>query len=145
MINLKEKLIIFEDIERSSINIIEFLGYVNSLVEQDGVKVLLVANEQEFLKEENSESQQSIQGKTKKEKTYTLQSKEYLRQKEKTISDTIIFGSDKKESLKNIIGLFFEKKLSEILTDDKNIEDITNMMEKIESNNLRAVVKKRVI
>ena len=91
LINLKEKLIIFEDIERSSINIIEFLGYVNSLVEQDGVKVLLVANEQEFLKEENSESQQSIQGKTEKEKTYTLQSKEYLRQKEKTISDTIIF------------------------------------------------------
>ncbi len=140
LINLKEKLIIFEDIERSSINIIEFLGYVNSLVEQDGVKVLLVANEQEFLKEENSESQQSIQGKTEKEKTYTLQSKEYLRQKEKTISDTIIFGSDKKESLKNIIGLFFEKNLSEILTDDKNIEDITNMMEKIESDNLRAVM-----
>ena len=140
LINLKEKLIIFEDIERSGINIIEFLGYVNSLVEQDGVKVLLVANEQEFLKEENSESQQSIQGKTEKEKTYTLQSKEYLRQKEKTISDTIIFGSDKKESLKNIIGLFFEKNLSEILTDDKNIEDITIMLEKIESDNLRAVM-----
>ena len=50
LVNLKDKLIIFEDIERSSVDIIEFLGYVNSLVEQDGVKVLLVANEQEFLK-----------------------------------------------------------------------------------------------
>lgn len=45
LVNLKDKLIIFEDIERSSVDIIEFLGYVNSLVEQDGVKVLLVANE----------------------------------------------------------------------------------------------------
>ena len=41
-------------------------------MEQDGVKVLLVANEQEFLKEENSESQQSIQGKTEKEKNLYL-------------------------------------------------------------------------
>lgn len=140
LIDLKEKLIIFEDIERSGINIIEFLGYVNSLVEQDGVKILLVANEQEFIKEENSESQQSIQGKTKKEKTYTLQSKEYLRQKEKTISDTIIFESDKKEALKSIISLFFEKKLSELLTDVKYIEDIIAVMRVVKSDNFRAVI-----
>ena len=140
LIDLKEKLIIFEDIERSGINIIEFLGYVNSLVEQDGVKILLVANEQEFIKEENSESQQSIQGKTKKEKTYTLQSKEYLRQKEKTISDTIIFETDKKEALKSIISLFFEKKLSELLTDVKYIEDIIAVMRVVKSDNFRAVI-----
>lgn len=140
LIDLKDKLIIFEDVERSGINIIEFLGYVNSLVEQDRVKVLLVANEQEFIKEENSESQQSIQGKTKKEKTYTLQSKEYLRQKEKTISDTIIFESDKKEVLKSIISLFFEKKLSELLTDVKYIEDIIAVMRVVKSDNFRAVI-----
>ena len=140
LIDLKDKLIIFEDVERSGINIIEFLGYVNSLVEQDRVKVLLVANEQEFIKEENSESQQSIQGKTKKEKTYTLQSKEYLRQKEKTISDTIIFESDKKEALKSIISLFFEKKLSELLTDVKYIEDIIAVMWVVKSDNFRAVI-----
>ena len=38
-----------EDLERSSIDIIEVLGFVNNLVEQDGVKVLLVANEEEII------------------------------------------------------------------------------------------------
>ena len=49
-INLSNKLVILEDIERSQIEVIELLGYVNSLVEQDNVKVLLVANENEMLK-----------------------------------------------------------------------------------------------
>lgn len=49
-INLSGKLIIFEDVERAEFNILQFLGYVNSLVEQDGVKILLVTNEDEILK-----------------------------------------------------------------------------------------------
>ena len=51
-VDLKDKLIILEDLERSNIPIKEVLGYVNNLVEQDGVKVLLVANEEEILKSE---------------------------------------------------------------------------------------------
>lgn len=38
-INLSNKLVILEDIERSQIEVIELLGYVNSLVEQDNVIV----------------------------------------------------------------------------------------------------------
>ena len=55
-IDLSDKLIIFEDIERSGIDIIELMGYVNNLCEQDGVKVLLVANEKEILKYETKET-----------------------------------------------------------------------------------------
>ena len=47
-VNLSGKLIIIEDIERTQINILELLGYVNSLVEQDRIKVLLVVNEKEL-------------------------------------------------------------------------------------------------
>ena len=90
LVNLKDKLIIFEDIERSSVDIIEFLGYVNSLVEQDGVKVLLVANEQEFLKTTDSDSQLSNQRDKNKEPSYTPRSIEYLRKKEKSISERFI-------------------------------------------------------
>ena len=43
-------LIILEDLERSGMGILDVLGFVNSLVEQDGVKVLLVANEDEIIK-----------------------------------------------------------------------------------------------
>ena len=46
-IDLSDKLIILEDLERSGISIKQVLGYVNNLVEQDGAKVLLVANENE--------------------------------------------------------------------------------------------------
>ena len=49
-IDLSGKLIIFEDVERAQINILEFLGYINNLVEQDGVKVLIIANEKRFIK-----------------------------------------------------------------------------------------------
>lgn len=54
-INLNDKLIVLEDLERSGIDIIEIMGYVNNLVEQDGVKVLLVANENEIIKYEDKE------------------------------------------------------------------------------------------
>ena len=49
-IDLKDKLLVFGDVERSGIDLIEFLGYVNNLVETDGVKVLLVVNEEELLR-----------------------------------------------------------------------------------------------
>ena len=52
-INLKNKLIIFDDLERTNIDIFEFLGYINNLVEIDGVKVLLIANEDELIKYDN--------------------------------------------------------------------------------------------
>ena len=42
-VNLTGKLVVLEDLERSGIDILEVLGYVNNLVEQDGVKVLLVS------------------------------------------------------------------------------------------------------
>ena len=48
-VNLTGKLVVLEDLERSGIDILEVLGYVNNLVEQDGVKVLLVANEEELM------------------------------------------------------------------------------------------------
>lgn len=54
-VDLSNKLVILEDVERSQIGIFELLGYVNSLVEQDGVKVLLVANEDEILKNHSCE------------------------------------------------------------------------------------------
>lgn len=140
LVNLKDKLIIFEDIERSSVDIIEFLGYVNSLVEQDGVKVLLVANEQEFLKTTDSNSQLSNQRDKNKEPSYTPRSIEYLRKKEKTISDTIIYETDKKEALRSIMNLFFADNLSATLITEENIVDIINVMSSVKSDNLRAVM-----
>lgn len=48
-VDLTDKLIVLEDIERTQIDIIELLGYINNMCENDGVKVLLVTNESELL------------------------------------------------------------------------------------------------
>lgn len=101
-IDLTNRLIIFEDIERTDIDIVEFLGYVNNLVEQDGVKVLLIANENEIEK-----------------------STDYLRVKEKTISDTINFSSDYYESIKSILEIFDNKYLKKMLEKKDNNGQLT--------------------
>lgn len=47
-INLKDKLIIFDDLERCSISLEEILGFINTLVEHNQIKVLIIANEKEL-------------------------------------------------------------------------------------------------
>ena len=44
----KDKLIIFDDLERSSMDIRETLGFINRFVEHQGNKVIIVANEDEI-------------------------------------------------------------------------------------------------
>lgn len=47
-ISLKNCILIFDDLERTGCNINDVLGYINNFVEHDGIKVLLVANEDEI-------------------------------------------------------------------------------------------------
>ncbi len=134
-INLSNVLVIFEDLERSSIDIIEILGYVNSLVEQDGAKVMLVANENEILK--YHDSQPDKEGKVSRipdERTAV-----YLKIKEKTVSDTIIFTCDIKRAIANIIESFKNPILNNFNTGEK-IKEILNIMTKLENHNLRSFI-----
>lgn len=86
-VNLEGKLVIFEDVERSSIPIVDIMGYVNNLCEQDQVKVLLVINEDEICESEDG-------------------LKAYHRIKEKTVSDTIIFSCSIETPIRNILTEF---------------------------------------
>lgn len=88
-VDVTGKLIIFEDIERSQINILEFMGYVNNLVEQDNAKILLIANENEIIKYND--------------KSLSEESKEYLKIKEKTINDTILYKCSYSSAIKTIV------------------------------------------
>lgn len=85
-IGYNKSLIIFEDLERTSIDLIDFMGYVNNLVEQDGSKILLVANENEIM-------DKSI-------------ATEYKRIKEKTVSSTIKYNCDTRATIVSIIKSF---------------------------------------
>ena len=147
-VDFKNRLIVLEDIERTSINIIELLGYVNNLVEQDGVKVLLVCNEEEFVV--NSETkynnnsddhdpraefdiiysllqQRRDERKKNSDKTkpYSEEIQNYLKTKEKTISDSIKFDNNLVLSLKQIIENFNNEKLNSF-ADDKTVSQLVS-------------------
>ncbi len=130
-IDLSDKLLVFEDLERSDIEISKLLGYVNNLVERDGVKVLLVANENEILGKSSetfdfdysklfSENPQNDEEECNKN-CVPEEVQKYLRIKEKTISDTICFESDYCEAVKNILAVFKNEKLKEIINQDPRI------------------------
>lgn len=132
-IDLSDKLIILEDVERTQIDILELLGFVNSLVEHDSVKVLLVTNEAEILNHIETENE----GKRKKE--YDEKTKKYLKIKEKTIGDTILFYTSNRDAIKNILSNFNNDKLN-LVCDDKSIIEIEDIMTKAGSFNLRSFI-----
>ncbi len=141
-IDLSDKLIVFEDIERSNIDLLSLLGYINNLVEQDGAKVLLVANEEEIIKKTQVKTPE--QEKTNEElldlsfdsTLYTEETNEYLKIKEKTISDTINFVGDYYTAIKDIIDSFNNERLS-MYSDEDNLKELFNLLNK---KNLRSFI-----
>ena len=147
-IDLSGKLIILEDIERSQIGILELLGYVNNLVEQDGVKLLLVANENEIIKYEPIKPASPEQKKPtgllgalapSQERVYTDKTKEYLAVKEKTVGDTLQFEGNFNAAVQQIITSY-ENPLLTAFADEECIKDICRILEICKSNNLRSFI-----
>ncbi len=147
-IDLSGKLIILEDLERSGIDILEVLGYVNNLVEQDGVKVLLIANEEAIkqykpLTTATEEQQSAVELVYKiadnKGREFTETAKKYLEIKEKTISDTILFEEDYSMAISDIIRLFDDETLNGF-TNVNSVRDILNVMKSCETFNLRSFI-----
>jgi len=60
----KEIIFIFDDLERTEINLKEILGYINYLVEQSNFKVIILANEEKIYDTEYKEFKEKIIGKT---------------------------------------------------------------------------------
>lgn len=131
-IDLSGKLLIIEDAERSKIQMSDLLGYINSLVETDSVKVLVVANEDAILNYEESEPDK--EGKT--QKLPTPETAEYLKTKEKTISDTIIFEGNQEDAIRNIIKAFKNEKLSRY-DNEESIHEISVLLGLFHCRNLR--------
>lgn len=147
-IDLSDKLIVIEDLERSGIDILEILGYVNNLVEQDGVKVLLVANEDELFEYEPLKiSDPSKEETTKlldefthhKGREYTPYTKDYVKTKEKTISDTIIYEGDYARAIKNIIKRFESAYLNRFTEADR-FDELISLCNAHEVFNLRSFI-----
>ena len=144
-IDLSDKLLIFEDLERSGISVKQVLGCVNNLVEQDGAKVLLVANENE-IKEYNKIESKDKDGNIVPKWVYTDETNEYLKIKEKTVSDTILYLCDYDAAIQNILKMFENSHIDKCLEiTDKNgkssiISEISNVMADVKNYNLRSLI-----
>lgn len=108
---LNPDLIIFDDLERTTVDVSEALGYINFLVEHDGQKAILIANEQE------------IQNKN-----------EYNRIKEKLIGQTLSIKSDFDAAINDLIKNLDED-TAVFLTDKASL--IKNLYESSGLENLR--------
>ena len=107
LIDSKKLLVVLEDAERTNINIADLLGYINNLVDCANMKILLVANENIFLKRKNSSTERRLIIKDKqKDEEKDIEVEKYKEYKEKTISDTIRFQAMRDETIKNILFHF---------------------------------------
>ena len=133
-IDLSRKILVFEDVERAKIDVIEFLGYVNSIVEQDGVKVLLICNEEELIHYTCEEIDQD--GERRIIKKRTPESLQYLKIKEKTVSDTIQFKGNTKKAIGEIIENYDSSQLIRFKQADK-LNELDHLLGNAGIDNLR--------
>ena len=116
LLNTKEYILIFDDLERCSINIINLLGYINFFVEHQSYKVILIANEEELEKTEK-----------------------YVLIKEKLIGKTFEFISDADLAYDSFLGeLKNTNNIKENIL-EKEKSNILELFKKSQSNNLRAL------
>ena len=86
--NTEGFVLVFDDLERSSIKVSDVLGYINHFVEHQGYKAVIIANEEEILKREEDDSESDIS---------------YRRIKEKLIGKTFEVRADLNGALEHFI------------------------------------------
>ena len=119
MTKMNADLYIFDDLERCEAKLNKVLGYINQFVEHDGVKVIIVANEQEI-----------IDAKNKKD-----DSADYTRLREKLIGKTLVVQSAFDDAF-----AYFVSKIADVKTRqyvEKNADEISAIYAQSGLNNLR--------
>lgn len=48
LFTVDDKVLCFDDLERANIDVIDILGYINNFVEHDGIKTIIICNEEEL-------------------------------------------------------------------------------------------------
>ncbi len=114
LLNTKDYILIFDDLERSGINIIDLLGYINFFVEHQSYKVILITNEEEL------------------EKT-----NKYTQIKEKLVGKTFEFKTNPSDAYDSFLSeLKNERRVKEDIL-EKEKSKILELFKKSKFNNLR--------
>ncbi len=120
-------ILIFDDAERTSIDTIELLGYINHFVEIQGYKAILISNEDALEKKWKKD------GEAKYEKA--LHS--YSEIKEKLVGKTLPINADYSEAIDTFISRIEHKISRQIFEDNK--ETIITVFTESKYNNLRSI------
>jgi len=112
----KECLLIFDDLERCSMKVSDILGYINSFVEHEGFKAIIVANEEEILKRPTKDEQ-------------------YAEIKEKLIGQTLTIQATVDAAVVQFLRLIKNKKAKAYLT--KHEEAVRLLHSQSGTDNLR--------
>jgi hypothetical protein len=122
--NIDESILIFDDLERCKIDLGNILGYINSFVEHQGLKVIIIANEDELFKPDNGNSPSG-----------------YKAIKEKLIGKTFEVSPDLHGSLEYFISKVQESDLRKFLSiNTKVIEDVYKRAEHENLRNLKQII-----
>lgn len=126
-IKIKNSILIFDDVERAKIDLVELFGHINTYVEHKNIKTLLVAYDNEIklkVDSENDDKEASIS--------------KYKVIKEKLISNTIIYNPDIKEKYKQIIETeYSSSQIKDCLIRNEN--NLIETMNNINCYNLRTL------
>ncbi|MCF6437701.1 P-loop NTPase fold protein [Pseudoalteromonas sp. MMG022] len=112
--------VVFDDLERASINLESLLGYINHYVEHQGYKVIIVANEEEILAHQEKQDDFKLA---------------YRRIKEKLVGKTFEINPDLGGALVNFISEIKEDSAQELY--NRNINLISEIYESSKYQNLR--------
>jgi GTPase SAR1 family protein len=118
--NTDKSILIFDDLERCQIEISNILGYINYFVERQELKVVIVANEHELLKNNKNE---------------LLKDSKYKAFKEKLIGKTFGISLDFEGALEDFISVTDNLDVRKFLSENTHL--IQDLYKRAESENLR--------
>ncbi|MBF0675514.1 P-loop NTPase fold protein [Pseudomonas sp.] len=99
VMKLDGKVLVFDDLERSSMSISDVMGFINTYVEHEGLKVIMLANETDIPKDQLAT---------------------YNRQKEKLVGKTIQVQSDPIEVIEKLIERMRLDSVKQTITREKS-------------------------
>lgn len=119
--NLDDKTLIFDDLERCAISIPVILGYINQFVEINGLKVIILGNENEIIRREEEDEDE--------------ESQKYRLIKEKIIGKSFNINSVLNQALHSFVEQLTSQNTKKLLKDKLYI--ITDIFHTAGYNNLR--------
>lgn len=147
-LNFKNRLVIFDDAERMGIDIKDFLGFINNLVEINNAKVLVVLNESKYLSTKKKQVKDDTIGElfgksersTREIEVFSDDAMDYLEIKGKTISRTLNFENNPLNVLRSISKRFDVTNNIMSNTNEVFLTAIRDLMAKRDSKNFRSVI-----